>query len=341
MIEIKIYRLNLSHAWTISRNTSQYKDNVFVKLEKDGIAGLGEAAPNARYGESAKLTMQKINQTKHIFDSMDWHDYKAVKQAFDKRITDQSCARAALDIALLDWSSKVQHTPLHHFLGLEHHNPPLTSFSIGIDTPDIIQQKIEQAKDFPLLKIKLGTKNDEAIMTTIRNLTNKPIRIDANEGWKTKEEALGKIKWLEKLNVEFVEQPLPANMTEETAWLKKRTNLPIIADEAVKIAADIPAIADAYDGINIKLMKAGGIQEALNMIMIAKKYNLKIMLGCMIESSLAVSAAAQLACLADWLDLDGNLLIDNDPFSGVKVNKGQLIYNNKFGLGVVDNFINL
>ena len=338
MIEVKIRRLNLKHAWTISRNSSQFKDNVFVKLEKDGITGFGEAAPNVRYGESAELTVDKINQVKCIYETQDWFDYQGIKKILDERITDQSCAKASLDIALLDWNSKVKNLPLYKFLGLDLAKTPPTSFSIGIDSPEIIEQKIDEAKEFPILKIKLGIKGDELIMDTIRKITDKPIRIDANEGWKSKEEALEKIQWLEKLNVEFIEQPMPADLIKETAWLKERSILPIIADEAVKTVAEIPAIAHAYDGINIKLMKSGGIQEALKMIALAKKSNLKIMLGCMIESSLAISAAAHLASLADWLDLDGNLLVDNDPFTGVKVKKGHLIFNSQSGIGVSEIF---
>jgi L-alanine-DL-glutamate epimerase-like enolase superfamily enzyme len=188
------------------------------------------------------------------------------------------------------------------------------------------------------LKIKVGTKDDEMIINAVRSLTNKPIRVDANEGWKIKEEALEKIKWLKSQGVEFVEQPMPARMLDETAWLRERSDLPIIADEAVTTASDIPKLATAYDGINIKLMKAGGLLEALGMIQIARAHDLKIMLGCMIESSIAISAAAHLAPCVDWADLDGNLLIKNDPFSGVKIKSGQLIYNNKSGIGVEGNF---
>jgi L-Ala-D/L-Glu epimerase len=338
MINIKIRRLNLKHAWTISRNSSEFKDNVFVTLEKNGVTGFGEAAPNVRYGESAELIIKEIQKAKDIFEDHDWFDYKNIKIVLDKRIVNQSCAKAALDMALLDWNSKVKNLPLYKFLGVEFSQTPPTSFSIGIDSPDIIKQKILEAEDFPILKIKLGIKGDELIMETIRKLTNKPIRIDANEGWKSKEEALEKIQWLEKLNVEFIEQPMPAEMIEEINWLKERTNLPIIADEAVKTSEEIPAIAHAYGGINIKLMKSGGIQEAMKMIELAKKSNLKIMLGCMIESSLAISAAAHLAPLADWLDLDGNLLIDNDPFTGTEVKNGQLVVNNQSGIGASEIF---
>ena len=190
-----------------------------------------------------------------------------------------------------------------------------------------MQEKIREAEAYPKLKIKVGTDNDEEILKAVREVTDKPLRVDANEGWKTKEEALEKIKWLESLNVEFIEQPLPATMLEETRWLRDRINIPIVADEAVKSAADIPKLAQAYDGINIKLMKSGGIQEALRMIWMARSLGLKIMLGCMVESSCAISAAAHISPLVDWADLDGNLLIANDPFKGVTVEDGKLILN--------------
>jgi L-alanine-DL-glutamate epimerase-like enolase superfamily enzyme len=189
-----------------------------------------------------------------------------------------------------------------------------------------------------VLKIKVGKKNDDEIIGAVRSETDKPLRVDANEGWKSKEEALEKIQWLKSEGVEFIEQPLPADMIKETAWLRERANMPIIADEAVKKTADIPVLAQAYDGINIKLMKSGGLLEALGMIHMAKALDLKIMLGCMIESSVAVTAAAHLAPYVDWADLDGNLLISNDPFSGVKVKNGRFVYNDRPGLGVEGEF---
>ena len=338
MIEVKIKRLELAHTWTISRNSSDFKDNVFVRLEKDGIIGYGEAAPNIRYGENAQLSVEKIEKAKELFTEIDLFNYIDLKLALDQKIIDQSCAKAALDIALMDWIGKALQVPLYKLWGLNIRRAPLTSFSIGIDTPEIIQQKVKEAAIYPILKIKVGTKDDEMIIKAVRGVTDKPIRVDANEGWKTKEEALEKIQWLKSQGLEFVEQPLPSNMLEETAWLRERIDIPIIADEAVKAAADIPKLATAYDGINIKLMKAGGLLEALRMIQIAKALDLKIMLGCMIESSVAISAAAQLAPYVDWADLDGNLLIKNDPFNGVKVNEGRLVYNNKPGLGVEGNF---
>jgi L-Ala-D/L-Glu epimerase / N-acetyl-D-glutamate racemase len=338
MIEIKTKRLNLTHTWTIARNSSDFKDNVFVRIERDGVVGYGEAAPNVRYGEDAAKTTQRMNETKTIFQDNDWHHYVNIKTALDKSIADQSCAKCALDIALMDWVGKKLNTPLYRLFGLDKNQTPLTTFSIGIDTPEVIKQKIKEAEAYPLLKIKVGKENDAEILDTVRSVTDKPLRVDANEGWKTKEVALEKIKWLETMGVEFIEQPLPAAMIEETRWLRERINMPIIADEAVKSAADIPLLASAYDGINIKLMKAGGMQEALTMIHMARALGMKIMMGCMIESSVAITAAAHLSPFIDWADLDGNLLISNDPFKGVEVHEGKLILNDKPGLGVEGEF---
>ncbi len=334
MLEIKTKRLNLKHTWTIARNSSDFKDNVFVRIERDGIVGYGEAAPNVRYGEDAATTTQRMNEAKAIFQTNDWHHFVNIKTALDKTMLDQSCAKCAMDIALMDWVGKKLNAPLYRLFGLDKSQTPRTSFSIGIDTPEVIKQKIKEAEAYPLLKIKVGKDNDAEILDTVRNVTDKPLRVDANEGWKTREVALEKIKWLETMGVELIEQPMPATMTEEHRWLRERVNMPIIADEAVKSAADIPKIAEAYDGINIKLMKSGGVQEALTMIHMARALGMKIMIGCMIESSVAITAAAHLTPLIDWADLDGNLLISNDPFKGVEVKEGKLVLNDKPGLGV-------
>ncbi|MBN2366102.1 MAG: dipeptide epimerase [Calditrichaeota bacterium] len=338
MIEVKTKRLELVHTWTISRNSSDYKDNVFVKLEHQGITGYGEAAPNVRYGENAQLTTQRIQEVRDIFSQIPLYHYNNIKSELDKRITDQSCAKAALDIALMDWIGKSFELPLYKMWGLDPSDAPVTSFSIGIDTVEVIKQKVKEAEPYPVLKIKVGTDRDEEIIGAVRSVTDKPIRVDANEGWKSKEEALEKIQWLKSQGIEFIEQPMPSTMLEETAWLRERVDIPVIADEAVKNAADIPKLATAYDGINIKLMKSGGLLEALRMIHMAKALNMKIMLGCMIESSVAISAAAQLAPFVDWADLDGNLLIGNDPFRGIKVEQGHLVYPEKPGLGVMGEF---
>lgn len=338
MIEVKTKRLFLEDTWTISRNSSDYKDNVFVSIKKDGITGLGEAAPNVRYGEDQEKTTDRINAVKDLIEKTDlWHFVDLKDQIFEE-IEDQNCARCALDIAIMDWVGKKLNTPLYKLWGLDKSKTPRTSYSIGIDTIEVIKRKVRAAEKYPLLKIKVGKDNDEEIIEAVRSITDKPIRVDANEGWKSKEVALEKIKWLQSMGIEFVEQPMPSDMIEETRWLRDRIDIPLVADEAVKTAADIPKLAEAYDGINIKLMKAGGPQEALRMIHLAKTMNMKIMLGCMIESAVAISAAAHLSPLVDWADLDGNLLLREDPYQGVGVENGKLILNDKAGLGISGEF---
>jgi L-Ala-D/L-Glu epimerase len=210
----------------------------------------------------------------------------------------------------------------------------LTTFSIGIDTPEVTIQKTKEAAAYPVLKVKVGLDSDEATIEAIRSVTKKPLRVDANEGWKTPEEAVRKIKWLEKQGVEFIEQPLPAAMLEEMKWVRGKVEMPIIADEVCGRAEDIPKLKDAFDGVNIKLDKSGGLLEAYRMIQLAKSLGMKTMLGCMISSSVTVTAAAHLSPLVDWADLDGNLLISNDPYRGVRVENGKLVLPNKPGLGL-------
>lgn len=338
MLEYKIKQLNLTHTWTISRNSADVKNNVFVKYTRNGIFGIGEAAPNIRYNETPESTVEIIKKAVAVIEKFDpWH-FVDLGYAIRKLAEDQTAAKCAIDIAIMDWVGKSLGVPLYKYLGLDKSKTPITTFSIGIDTAAVMQQKIREAEQYPILKIKVGRDNDEEIMNAVRAVTDKPLRVDANEGWKTKEEALEKIRWLETMGVEFIEQPMPAAMLEETRWLRERVNIPIIADEAVKKAADIPTLATAYDGINIKLMKSAGIQEALRMIWMARSLGMKIMLGCMIESSCAIAAAAHISPLVDYADLDGNLLISNDPFKAVNVEKGRMILSDKPGLGLEGEF---
>ncbi len=335
-IHYEIKQLKLKHTWTIARGSSDFKQNVIVTLEKDGIMGYGEAAPNIRYNETPESTIEIIEKAKLLFSNYDLWNFVDLGYAIQKLDPAQTAAKAALDIALMDWVTRSLHIPFFKYLGLDKSKTPITTYSIGIDTPEVIKQKVQEADVYPILKIKVGLDNDEEVIAAVRSVTNKPLRVDANEGWKQKEEALEKIQWLETQGVEFIEQPMPSSMLDETRWLRERVNIPIIADESVKNARDIPKLAAAFDGINIKIMKSGGLQEALRMIWLAKSLGMKIMLGCMVESSVAISAAANLSPLVDYADLDGNLLIKNDPFTGVKVEKGKLILNNQPGIGVTE-----
>jgi L-alanine-DL-glutamate epimerase-like enolase superfamily enzyme len=223
--------------------------------------------------------------------------------------------------------------PLFEMLGLDPARTPQTSFTIGLDTPEVVVRKVREAAAYPILKVKMGAPNDREVLSAVRDTTDRAIRVDANEGW-TSEDALERLDWLAGLGVEFVEQPLPADRIEETRALRRRSPLPFYADESVHRAADIPRLAGAFDGINIKLMKCGGIAEALRMVAVARAHGMKVMLGCMIESSLAITAAAHLSPLVDTADLDGNLLIDGDPFLGATVTNGRIELPRTPGLGV-------
>ena len=262
-----------------------------------------------------------------------WQFEKLLGEIF-RRVPGQYAAKAALDIALMDWVGQKLGVPLYRFFGLDPNDAPITTFSIGIDTPEVTRQKVREAEAFPVLKIKVGLDTDEATIAAVRSATNKPLRVDANEGWKDREVAVRKINWLATQGVEFVEQPMPAEMLEETRWVRERVRLPLIADEACQRARDIPKLVGIFDGVNVKLDKAGGILEAFQMIQIARALGLKTMLGCMVSSSVSVTAAAHLSPLVDYADLDGNLLIANDPFTGVQVRNGKLLLPDRPGLGL-------
>jgi L-Ala-D/L-Glu epimerase len=245
----------------------------------------------------------------------------------------QSSAEAAVDMALFDLAGQRLGVPVYELLGLDPSHTPQTSFTIGLDTPEVVVRKVREAAAYPILKVKMGSDDDREVLQAVRDNTSATLRVDANEGW-TPAGALERLEWLHGLGVEFVEQPLPAGMLEETRELRRRSPLPFFADESVHRAADIPALAGAFDGINIKLMKCGGLAEALRMIATARAHGLRVMLGCMIESSLAITAAAHLSPLVDTADLDGNLLLDRDPFVGATVREGRLVLPDAPGLGV-------
>ncbi len=334
-LSYEIKQLNLRHTWTIARNSSNFKQNVFVKLEKDGIVGIGEAAPNVRYDETPESTIEVVKKAMPLFANADPFEFVQLGYDIQNLCEGQTAGKCALDIALMDWVGKALNTPLYKLWGLDPKKSPLTSFSIGIDTPEVMAQKTREAEPYKILKVKVGKPNDEDFIKAVRSVApDKPIRVDANEGWHDKEDAIKKIEWLVKNGIEFIEQPMPSHMMEETAWLRDRSPIPIIADEAVKSTKDIPKLAEAYDGINIKIMKSGGLQEAMRMIWLAKSLGMKIMIGCMIESSVAITAAAQMCSLIDYADLDGNLLISNDPFVGATLVDGRVVVNDKPGIGV-------
>ena len=333
-LETEIKRLKLLHTWTTTMSSSEYRDTLHVRYTRDGVTGYGEGAPIVRYHENAADAQKALESVRDFLVSADPWQFRKDGTDLFRRIDGQFAAKAAIDIAWMDWVGKKLGVPLYRYLGLDPKDAPVTTFSIGIDTPEITKQKTREADAFQVLKIKVGLATDEPTIEAVRSVTKKPLRVDANEGWKDKEEAVRKINWLETQGVEFIEQPMPADMIDDMRWVHRRVHLPIIADEACVNAAAIPNLVGAYDGVNLKLDKMGGIQEVLRAVSVARALGMKVMLGCMVSSSVSVTAAAHLSPLVDYADLDGNLLIANDPFSGVKVKDGRLILPDVPGLGL-------
>lgn len=333
-IRYEKFRLKLFHDWTITRGTATYKENVFVHFSKDGITGIGEAGHMTAAGQNADRTISELKKLIPLYEKINPFEFFDLPERANEIVPGLSPAKAALDIALMDWLGKKSGLPLYKFFGVDPAKKVDTSFSIGRDKPEVMKQKVKEAEPYHIIKVKLTNQNDEEVIQTIRSVTDKPIRVDINEGWKNKEEAIKKIEWLGRHGVEFIEQPMPVEMLEETQWIRERSELPIVADEAVHTSSDIPVLAKAYDGINIKLMKSGGLIDAYRMAILANIFKLDIMIGCMIESSVAITAAAHLQPVARWLDLDGNLLISNDPYLGVTFDNGHWDLPDSNGIGV-------
>jgi L-alanine-DL-glutamate epimerase-like enolase superfamily enzyme len=330
----EVMRLQLRHTWTTVMSSSDTRDTILVRYARDGVVGYGEGAPIKRYRETAEEGVQALGAVRSLLLAGDPWQHQQLMAKVVAQLPGQWALKSALNAALLDWVCKRLGVPLYRYLGLDPGQAPVTTFSIGIDNPEVTRQKVREAAEYPVLKIKVGLTSDEATIAAVRSQTRKPLRVDANEGWHSKEEALRKIKWLETQGVELIEQPLPAAMHDEHRWLRQQVDMPIFADESCLHPADIPRLADAYDGVNVKLDKCGGIWEALRMIYTARAHGLKVMLGCMISSSLAIAAAAHLSPLVDYADLDGFLLIGNDPFSGLRTDHGKLMLPAEPGLGI-------
>ena len=333
-IHTKITALSLKHAFTISRGTKSVVQNVIITLTADGVSGFGEAAPNKRYNEDAKLVQSYINKIAPggmmRIDSLE--DLLLQMKGTGEHT---ASAEAALEMAWWDWFGKIRDHPLWKLWGAEKPETPVTSFTIGIDEPDIMQQKALEAEKYPVLKVKLGSRNDREIITSLRAVSDKPIRVDANEGWTSTDTAKKMISFLADQNIEFVEQPMPAGCHSEMRALKDYSPIPLIADESFRGSENIDDLKREFHAINIKLMKIGSLKRAQHAISLAHKAGLDVMIGCMIESSIAVSAGALLSLYADIADLDGFLLIQEDPYKGLKLTEQcrvQLSY--KPGLGV-------
>jgi L-alanine-DL-glutamate epimerase-like enolase superfamily enzyme len=328
------YTLKMKHTFTVSSYSRNETPVVLTEIEYDGKVGYGEASLPQYLGETQESVMGFLSKIDfRIFE--DPLDTEEILNYVDNIEDGNNAAKASVDIALHDLIGKLLGMPLYKYFGLAMPMNAYTSYTIGIDRKDVIKAKIDEAKDFKNLKIKLGTNNDVAIIETIRSVTNKPLYVDVNQGWSNRQEALEMIEWLLEKNVLLVEQPLPKENIDDIAWLNENSPLPIFADESVKRLKDIDKVKGIYSGINIKLMKSTGLREALLMINKAKELGLKVLLGCMTETSCAISAAAHLSSLADWIDLDGPLLISNDLFDGISYKNGEIKLKTLPGIGLI------
>ena len=327
------YTITLKDQFTISVNSRSTTPAIMVEVEHNGFTGYGEASLPPYLQENQPSVINFLNEIN--FNSLNYHtDIDQILDYVDNLSIGNNAAKAAIDIALYDLFGKINNISLSKFLNIKLRDDIYTSFTLGISDVEKLKQKIFEASDYKFLKIKLGTDNDRKIISNIRELTDKQLYVDINQGWKDKYVALDTINWLASKNVALVEQPLPKENAEDAKWLKERSPLPIIADEAVQTSEDLDVIRETYSGVNVKLMKVGGIRQAIKMIKKARKLDLKIMLGCMTETSCAITAASHLSSLVDWVDLDGAELISNDLFRGTKIDKGKLVVPDSPGLGI-------
>ena len=329
------YELQLQHVFTVASYSRTTTPDVQVEIEYDGFVGYGEASMPPYLGqtvESVTTFLQKVN-LEQFSDPFQMDD---ILTYVDSLSPGDTAAKAAVDIALHDLVGKLLGAPWYRIWGLNPEKTPNTTFTIGIDTPDVVREKTRECADrFKILKVKVGLDNDYEMIETIREITDLPIAVDANQGWTNKEKALEEIFWLKEHGIVMVEQPMPKEMIDDIAWIRERSPLPIYADEAIQRLADIPSIKGAYDGINIKLMKCTGMREGWKMANYARAEGMRVMVGCMTETSCACSAAAQFSPVVDFADLDGNLLISNDRFTGMTVVDGKITLPDRPGIGVI------
>lgn len=325
------YELKLKHVFTVATYSRTTTPDVQVEIEYDGVIGYGEASMPPYLGQTVDSVMGFLKKVdlEQFDDPFRLEDILAY---VDGLTPGDTAAKAAIDIALHDLVGKLLGAPWYRIWGLDK----ATTFTIGIDTPEVVREKtLEVAGQFNILKVKLGRENDKQMIETIRSVSDLPIAVDANQGWTDKKYALDMIQWLKEKGIVMIEQPMPKTQLDDIAWVTQHSPLPVFADESLQRLSDVPGLKGAFTGINIKLMKCTGMREAWKMVTLARALGMKVMVGCMTETSCAVSAAAQFSPAVDFADLDGNLLIANDRFKGMEVVKGKITLNDLPGIGVV------
>ncbi|GGH02632.1 muconate cycloisomerase [Parapedobacter pyrenivorans] len=330
------YTLELKHTFTIASGSRSTTPIVLTELEFEGVTGYGEASMPPYLGESHESVLAFLDHV-DLSGFADPFLTADILEYIDTIAQKNTAAKAALDIALHDLLGKIMHQPWHRIWGYNPADTPNTSFTIGIDTPDVVRQKVREAEPYKLLKVKLGLDTDKMMIDTIREVTDKPLCVDVNQGWKRRGEALEMAHWLADRGVLFLEQPMSKDQPDDNAWLTERSPIPTIGDEAVQRLDDVRKAFGVYHGINIKLMKCTGMREANQMAVLARALGMKVMLGCMTETSCAISAAAQLSPIADWADLDGALLTTNDIYRGMEVVNGKVALPARPGIGIISN----
>jgi len=326
------YELQFRHVFRVAAGARQSTPVVFTTIDYEGYTGYGEASMPPYLGESSESVTSFLSKV-DLSSFADPLKIEEIVEYLDKLSPGNYAAKASVDIALHDLAGKLLVKPWFSIWGLDRADTPYTSYTIGIDKPDVVREKVKGAEQFRFLKVKVSKGVEEEMINTIRELTDKPLFVDVNQGWTDKKYALDMIYFFLENDVVMIEQPMPADMTDELEWVTVNSPLPVIADEGIKTIDDLKRASDLYSGINIKLMKCGGMQNGWKLLQEARKLGMKTMIGCMSETSCGISAAAQLSPATDWADLDGNLLIVNDMFEGVTLADGRIILNERPGIG--------
>lgn len=332
-LQYRPFTLHLKHVFTIAAGSRSTTPVVLTRLGYDGIYGYGEASMPPYLGESHQSVLAFLDKLdlSDFDDPFQTEDILAYIDGVDVKNT---AAKASLDIAFHDLLGKIMQQPWHRIWGYNPATTPNTSFTIGIDTAAVVRKKVLEAEPYKIIKVKLGLDTDKMMIETIREVTDKPLCADINQGWKDRNSALDMAHWLADRGVVFLEQPMPKEQVDDNAWLTDNSPIPTIGDEAVQRLADVRKAWGVYSGINIKLMKCTGMREAHKMAELARALDMKVMLGCMTETSCAISAAAQLSPAVDWADLDGALLISNDVYQGMDIIDGKVILPDRPGIGI-------
>jgi len=328
------YDLQLRHVFTIAGSSRRTTQVVLTEIEYDGVTGYGEASMPPYLGETQASVVEFLKKVnlEQFSNPLELDD---ILTYIDKIAENNTAAKASVDIALHDLAGKIMGQPWHKIWGLNAAKTPSTTFTIGIDTPEVVKQKTrEDAPLYNILKVKLGADGDKEMIEAIRSVTDKPIAVDANQGWTDRHYALDMIYWLKEKGIVMIEQPVSKHRLDDLGWIAERSPLPVFADESFQRLNDLMRLKGVVHGVNIKLMKCTGMREAWKILTTARALHMDVMIGCMTETSCAVSAASQLSPAVDWADLDGNLLISNDIFKGTSVVDGKITLNDLPGIGI-------